>query len=721
MKNLKHMDNYNKDSENSLPFQYHLIKIIMFVKTIYNHMKIISILFLLTLPYIGACQSQDKGKNPNFGFETKDSTGVFPAQWFRWTRDVNYDFALDKKNKFKGKYALSISNEEKTTTQNGIIGWRSFLSYPGKKITLTTWAKTENVDKGKVGLIISTTDKYGKDRTTWNFNPQSEETKNWQEYKAEINCPEDMAEIRIGLVLGGTGRVWFDNVEVLIDNKNIRTLAPDCFVSTMVNLDTIVPDSIISWQRPLLISKKGERTVVEKNSLRLLYYTPVDSTKAHPSAAVFPGAVSASSPRVSRKIQLQHTPVPENLKHIVANLYYSGKDSHTMYSTGLYAAPGEIITVEIPDTLKGKIDVQIGCHTDNLTQWMAADEDWRRMPYLVKKTSLKENTTRSANPFGGLVYITCSPGAEACSGEITIRNAVAAPHFIMGKTTDEEWKKMVQETGAPWGELESNGIILTLSTENLKKITNPTKQAETWDMIVNACYDLAQIPTPYFRKQRIVTDVHIGGGAMHSGYPIMATHCPSLGMDSEFSIADPGKLLLPSKGGANWGFFHEIGHNMQNVKDWVFNGTTEVSVNFFSLYIFDHVLGGRNDAHEGISIESTHHMMKDYFAKGAKFSDWAESPFLGLITFRQIQSDFGWEPFKTVFRRFHEENAKGHNKQYSDQEKIDNFVTYFSQATNRNFVPFFKTWGIPVSENVSTTVSGYPVWMPYNFPPKTSE
>lgn len=684
-------------------------------------MKIISIIFLLTVLFFTVCQSANKGENLNLGFETKDSTGTFPAQWFRWTRGTDYSFTLDPKNKFKGKYALCISNPEKNTSRNGIIGWRSYLNCPGKKITLITQVKTENIAKEAVGMVIASTDKYGKEKSQWNFNSELEGTKNWQEYKFEIDYQEDMAEIRIGLLLRGKGQVWFDNVELLVDNKNIRTLPSSCFAKTMVNLDTIIPDSIISWQRPLLVSKKGERTVVNRNCMRLLFFTPVDSVKAHPSAVEFPGAVLTSSPRISRKIQLQHTPIPENLKHIVANLYYSGKDSPTMYSTGLYAAPGEIITVEIPDTLKGKINLQIGCHSDNLNQWMAAEDDWRRMPYIVKGTALKENSTRSANPFGGLIYITCSPNAAACAGEITIRNAVAAPHFILGKTTDEEWKKMVQETGAPWGELESNDIILTLSTENLKKITNPTKQTETWDVIVNACYDLAQIPTPYFRKQRIVTDVHIGGGAMHSGYPIMATHCPSLGMDSEFSIADPGKLLQPSKGGANWGFFHEIGHNMQNVKDWVFNGTTEVSVNFFSLYIFDHVLGGRNDAHEGISIESTHKMMKDYFAKGSKFSDWAESPFLGLITFRQIQNDFGWEPFKTVFRRFHEENAKGNNKQYSDQEKIDNFVTYFSQATSRNFMPFFKAWGIPVSENASTTVSNYPIWMPYNFPPKISE
>ena len=57
-------------------------------------------------------------------------------------------------------------------------------------------------------------------------------------------------------------------------------------------------------------------------------------------------------------------------------------------------------------------------------------------------------------------------------------------------------------------------------------------------------------------------------------------------------MANPELLMKASKGGANWGFFHEIGHNMQNL-NWVFGGTTEVSNNFFSLYMFDRLMGGR--------------------------------------------------------------------------------------------------------------------------------
>ncbi len=503
---------------------------------------------------------------------------------------------------------------------------------------------------------------------------------------------------------------------------------------------TLADTVIISATKRFSKAKTEERKQIFDYCVKVLDL-PAKQVKAHPSAACFPGSVPTTAPRITKTVTVSHAPIPANLTNIVAKLHYSGAGNPTMYSTGLYAAPGETVTVTIPKELQGKASVQIGCHSDNLNYWVAAEEDWRRMPLIVNSRELKEKKTTIANPFGGLVYLTCDPKAPAFTGDFKIEGAVMAPHYVLGQTTDAQWAEMVKDTGAPWGELESDNIILTISTNSLRQIADPTEKAHAWDLIVGACYDLAQIPTPFFRKQRIVSDVHIGGGFMHSGYPIMAHHCPEVGLETESSISDPDKLMRPSNGGANWGFFHEIGHNMQNVQDWVFNGTTEVSVNFFSLYIFDQVLKGRDGAHSGISMVETRKMMDEYFANGAKFEEWQASPFLGLVTFRQIQTDFGWQPFKDAFRRFNEVPAQQEGRQRGErgrdlseeerealraqwearqaaanQKKIDDLVTYFSDATGHNLMPFFLTWGIPVSDSVKGAVDKYPVWMPYNFP-----
>lgn len=484
------------------------------------------------------------------------------------------------------------------------------------------------------------------------------------------------------------------------------TNQPECEADTLV----------ISASKPLSLKEKDLRRAVFDRCKEMLD-APAGKFGAHPAAVAFPGPVAKDAPRIASKVRVKHVPPASELMPLIKPLGYSSPMKPTMYSTGLYAAPGEVITVEIPDELLGRAAVQIGCHSDNLNEWVAAKEDWRRMPLLVNHRKLEARRTQISNPFGGLIYITCAPTQAAWEVEVLISNAVMAPCFVLGRTADTEWKQMLETTGAPWGEMATENVIIMLPVSVLKRVSDPEKRMKMWDAIIGATMDLAQLPVPFYRAQRLVTDVHIGGGFMHSGYPIMVHHCPERGMSTEDFISDPARFAQPANGGPNWGFFHEIGHNMQNL-DWVFDGTTEVSVNFFSMYCFDKVCGGRDAAHPGISNETTRKMLNRFFSQQADFGKWKQDPFLGLLTFRLIQNDFGWEVFKSTFKRYHvladDERPK------SDQEKRDRLVRYLSESAGRNFAPYFAAWGIPLTEKVRTDLSRFPEWMPYNFPPRTS-
>lgn len=97
--------------------------------------------------------------------------------------------------------------------------------------------------------------------------------------------------------------------------------------------------------------------------------------------------------------------------------------------------------------------------------------------------------------------------------------------------------------------------------------------------VMDAAADLATIPRARRRPERIVTDRQISAGYMHSGYPIM-TH-----LDAAAFMTD-----LADLGDHGWGPYHEIGHNHQS-GDWTFDGTVEVTVNLFTLYILETVCG----------------------------------------------------------------------------------------------------------------------------------
>src|SRR6202012_936347 len=162
--------------------------------------------------------------------------------------------------------------------------------------------------------------------------------------------------------------------------------------------------------------------------------------KAHPSADFFPGKVKDGYVFTDRTIKIKHQKISDGLVPIASKLDYSDQWANIMYNTGLYAVPGQYIEITIPANLIGKgVVVQIGCHSDRLNEWVAAKEDWRRMPIIVKTQELKKVTTRVASPFGGLVYITASPRSANWQQDITIKHAVSAPLYKQGETTDEQW------------------------------------------------------------------------------------------------------------------------------------------------------------------------------------------------------------------------------------------------------------------------------------------
>ena len=74
------------------------------------------------------------------------------------------------------------------------------------------------------------------------------------------------------------------------------------------------------------------------------------------------------------------------------------------------------------------------------------------MPLLVNHTRLKSVRTLVANPFGGLIYVTCAPTNER--GRLTSPFPMRSVRRCSPRaTTNEDWKTMVETAGAPWGEL----------------------------------------------------------------------------------------------------------------------------------------------------------------------------------------------------------------------------------------------------------------------------
>ncbi len=399
-----------------------------------------------------------------------------------------------------------------------------------------------------------------------------------------------------------------------------------------------------------------------------------DKITASPAAANFPGAVPADAPRVEKTIAID-TRTPR------------------WHSTGLYAAPGQAIGVSVPEAAAGKkLRVRIGAHTDK-TYHLAA---WHRPPEISRAFAIEKTATAAANAFGGMIYIEVPGNCDLGTIDVKISNAVEAPLFILGKTSVEEWRNRIRGRPAPWAEVGTDKLIITLRSDAIRKLDDPTPILQHWNKVLDADATLAGWPLERKSPERMVSDADISAGYMHSGYPIMT------GLDVTDAFVDMPKLLSLN---SSWGFYHELGHNHQS-GDWTFDGTTEVTVNLFSMYVLETVCGHTKE-------ESTSRALKDSakikkYLAAPNFETWKADPFLALAMYAQMRNEFGWEPYKKVFAEYRALSADQHPK--GEMEKHDQWMVRMSKATGKNLGPFFQAWGIPTSEVARKSVEGLGEW-----------
>ena len=412
--------------------------------------------------------------------------------------------------------------------------------------------------------------------------------------------------------------------------------------------------------------------------------TPPESVRPHPTAEDFPGAVPTDAPRVTRSFDID-TGVPR------------------WHSTGLYAAPGELVTVTVPleAARTDGFHVRVGAHSDGI--W--GQHEWTRMPEISRRFPISEATTHVANAFGGLIYIEVPANAGLGTITVEIDGAVAAPLFVLGETDPAIWREEIRHAPAPWAEIAGRNMIVTTHSSEVRDLDDPAAVAEAWDRALDLNAELAAWPlTARSSPERFVVDRQISAGYMHSGYPLMAH------LDQQANLVDVEHL----RSECNWGFYHEVGHNHQ-VDDWTFDGTVEVTVNLFTLYVFEFLCGtpvtGDFHGHHGSRAE----MMALYDFDNPDFELWKREPFLALVMYAQMQQEFGWDAYREVFATYRALSDAERPK--SDDEKRDQWMVRFSRQVGRNLGPFFEAWGVPTSQAAQDSIADLPVWTPPDFPP----
>lgn len=465
------------------------------------------------------------------------------------------------------------------------------------------------------------------------------------------------------------------------DNVSLRSLLQP-YKALAASLVPTSSDPFMAAQKPL--ASLGLSLLLHD-----MLAQPADAVTAHPAGNNFPGAVPPDAGRIARTVMVDSS-VPK------------------WHSTGMYAAPGEQITIDLPAAAAAtkKFMVRIGTHSDRL--WNR--DSWERIPQIDREFLLTTPRTTVANAFGGLIYIVVPEDSNLGVISVSISGGVAAPHFSLGQTDLTTWRNQIRYYPAPWAELESNNLILTIQSNYIRTLDDPQAVLQFWDRVQSANLDLAGWSPGRERPMRLTFDRQLSSASayMHSGYPIMALLASQ---PNALNIVNVPAGVMPPDG---WGFFHELGHNHQN-PDWTFDGTVEVTVNLFTMYVIEQVLGlpkeqGLNEVAPDREVQ-----VKNYFCSGASFNKWQSDPFLVLSMYVQMIDAFGWDSFKTVFREYLQ--LPSSERPQNDAQKRDQWLVRYSKTVGKNLGPFFNAWGIPTSAGARQSITNLPVWLPApNFP-----
>ncbi len=413
---------------------------------------------------------------------------------------------------------------------------------------------------------------------------------------------------------------------------------------------------------------------------------------AHPSAAAFPGAHDPDAKTVAPTLTIDPS--------------YPG-----WHSTGLWLPAGGTaeLLVHMQSADPG-VSLRVGCWLD--------PQDFDERVRMTEASRVSRATDDPGmhvlrprasvfSPIGGPVYVELE-GLRSYRDafQVNISGVIQMPHFTLNETTLDEWNAMMANPSAPWCELESDELVFTLPVDMVKQCERPDLVMEHWDRVHRAMHELNPRSPNHWPngKYRYVADKKLSWGYMYcpSNAPIVIpmTAADEMVDLDEYDAEGPTEL---------WGHYHEMGHAHQS-DAWTFGGTTEVTVNIFTVYALHTVNGYPLDSeHLRTTPAEAWKRFQQHQADGAPFDTWKSDPFLALQTYAMLWHEFGFDAFKETFARYRDGRVA---LPTDDQQERDTFVRTFSEVVGRDLSGYFEAWGVPISASVGESLAGLEAWMP---------
>lgn len=183
--------------------------------------KALGSLLLAIVALIQPCAAQTRTRQnitEILGFEN-GTPGSAPAGWSGNIADAVVDDQVVHGGKYSARLERSVSN-------TGTFSWifaSIAMDFPAKTIEWKGFLKTENVSDS-VAILL----RQDSAATTVAFNTTQGQrvngTTDWKEYSTTISSAPAASILIVGVLLSGTGKLWVDDLQLLVDGKPIADL-----------------------------------------------------------------------------------------------------------------------------------------------------------------------------------------------------------------------------------------------------------------------------------------------------------------------------------------------------------------------------------------------------------------------------------------------------------------------------------------------------------------
>lgn len=375
--------------------------------------------------------------------------------------------------------------------------------------------------------------------------------------------------------------------------------------------------------------------------------------------------------------------IPENAApvNITTSLFSKGdKHRSELVSTGAYALPGVPFTVTLPEgTSPEGITVQVGHHIDP-----GDKAELVSLPRTTLRFPMKERTQTFSSPHGGIILLDVPEKTDLPNVPAQFDRVLPAPRFVLGQTTDEQWKTL-RNNPAPWGELISEHLTLLMPSDVLKACDNPSEVMAWWNENNRRHEDFyGYYPGVPFRMHAAL---YAREGISYWPLEWQVKNAPNL-LDMKYLTSRNDALYL-----------HEHGHHA-DFGDMEFGYSSESTCNWAGYYMKSQTSFDWKDSPNTHMLkllnpeDKQHNEIKQpgWYSISTKGTHHWSYPITSMML--GYTEDFGWEPFKKVIHRLRDKSDAMYSwpftqKKHDDQAKIDRYLIGLSEEAKRDVRPYF--------------------------------